>query len=58
MTHPFYTIGHGTRPLGEFVSLLQSVEVTLLVHRAALPHQPAIQSGTAAGFSADARNRL
>jgi uncharacterized protein (DUF488 family) len=30
MTHPFYTIGHGTRPLGEFVSLLQSVEVTLL----------------------------
>jgi uncharacterized protein (DUF488 family) len=28
--HPFYTIGHGTRPLAEFVGLLQSVEVTLL----------------------------
>jgi len=30
MAHPFYTIGHGTRPLAEFVGLLQSVEVTLL----------------------------
>ncbi|MBR1121553.1 DUF488 domain-containing protein [Bradyrhizobium lablabi] len=30
MAHPFYTIGHGTRPLGEFIGLLQSVEVTLL----------------------------
>ena len=30
MAHPFYTIGHGARPLGEFVGLLQSVEVTLL----------------------------
>jgi len=27
---PFYTIGHGTRPLDEFVGLLRSVEVTLL----------------------------
>jgi uncharacterized protein (DUF488 family) len=30
MAHPFYTIGHGTRELAEFVKLLQSVEVTLL----------------------------
>jgi len=30
MAHPFYTIGHGTRPLDEFIGLLQSVEVTLL----------------------------
>jgi len=30
MAHPFYTIGHGARPIREFVSLLQSVEVTLL----------------------------
>ena len=30
MAHPFYTIGHGTRPLAEFVGLLQSFEVTLL----------------------------
>ena len=30
MAHPFYTIGHGTRPLDEFVSLLQGVQVTLL----------------------------
>ena len=31
MLHPFYTIGHGTRPLPEFIELLQSVEVKLLV---------------------------
>jgi uncharacterized protein (DUF488 family) len=37
MTHPFYTIGHGTRPLGEFVELLQSVEVTLLVDVRTVP---------------------
>ena len=30
MAHPFYTIGHGTRPLGEFAALLQSAAVTLL----------------------------
>src|SRR4029079_3831648 len=30
MAHPFYTIGHGTRPTGEFVDLLRGVEVTLL----------------------------
>jgi len=37
MTHPFYTIGHGTRPLAEFVELLQSVEVTLLVDVRTVP---------------------
>ena len=30
MAYPFYTIGHGTRTLDEFVGLLQSVDVTLL----------------------------
>jgi uncharacterized protein (DUF488 family) len=30
MAYPFYTIGHGTRPLDEFVGLLRGVEVTLL----------------------------
>ena len=30
MAHPFYTIGHGTRSIDEFVNLLGSVEVTLL----------------------------
>jgi hypothetical protein len=28
--HPFYTIGHSTRSIGEFVDLLRSVEVTHL----------------------------
>jgi uncharacterized protein (DUF488 family) len=37
MTHPFYTIGHGTRPLAELVELLQSVEVTLLVDVRTVP---------------------
>jgi uncharacterized protein (DUF488 family) len=37
MTHPFYTIGHGTRPLAEFVALLQSVKVTLLVDVRTVP---------------------
>ncbi|HLG80872.1 MAG TPA: DUF488 domain-containing protein [Bradyrhizobium sp.] len=37
MTRPFYTIGHGTRALAEFVALLQSVEVTLLVDVRTVP---------------------
>jgi uncharacterized protein (DUF488 family) len=37
MTHPFYTIGHGTRPLAEFVDLLQSVSATLLVDVRTMP---------------------
>src|SRR6201993_2870307 len=37
MTHPFYTIGHGTRPLAEFIELLQSVKVTLLVDVRSVP---------------------
>jgi len=37
MRHPFYTIGHGTRPLDEFVGLLQSVGVTLLVDVRTVP---------------------
>jgi uncharacterized protein (DUF488 family) len=27
MAHPFYTIGHSTRPIGEFVALLEAAEV-------------------------------
>ena len=37
MSHPFYTIGHGTRPLPEFIELLQSVEVKLLVDVRTVP---------------------
>ena len=37
MSHPFYTIGHGTRPLREFIELLQSVEVKLLVDVRTVP---------------------
>lgn len=37
MAHPFYTIGHGRRPIGEFVDLLRGVEVTLLVDVRTVP---------------------
>jgi uncharacterized protein (DUF488 family) len=37
MAHPFYTIGHGTRPIGEFIDLLRSVEVTLLADVRTVP---------------------
>ena len=45
MAHAFYTIGHGRRPIAEFVDLLREVEVTLLAdvpHPAALARQSAI----------------
>ena len=37
MTHPFYTIGHGTRALAEFIELLQSVDVRLLIDVRTVP---------------------
>lgn len=30
MAHPFFTIGHATRPIDEFIALLQSAAVTLV----------------------------
>jgi uncharacterized protein (DUF488 family) len=35
--HPFYTIGHSTRSILEFVDLLRSVEVTLVVDVRTVP---------------------
>jgi uncharacterized protein (DUF488 family) len=37
MAHPFHTIGHGRRPLAEFVELLQGVEVRLVVDVRTVP---------------------
>jgi uncharacterized protein (DUF488 family) len=37
MAHPFYTIGHGTRPLEDFVALLRQAEVTLLADVRTVP---------------------
>src|ERR1700759_1170993 len=37
MAHPFHTIGHGTRPIGEFVDLLRSANVTLLADVRTVP---------------------
>ena len=37
MAHPFYTIGHGTRSLHDFVDPLRSVEVTLVVDVRTVP---------------------
>jgi uncharacterized protein (DUF488 family) len=35
--HPFYTIGHSTRSIAEFVDLLRSAEVTLVVDVRTVP---------------------
>jgi uncharacterized protein (DUF488 family) len=35
--HPFYTIGNSTRSIGEFVDLLRSVEVTLVIDARTVP---------------------
>jgi uncharacterized protein (DUF488 family) len=37
MTHPFYTIGHGTREIGEFTDLLRSEQITLVVDVRTVP---------------------
>ena len=37
MTHPFYTIGHGTRPIGEFINLLRGVQATLVADVRTMP---------------------
>jgi len=37
MAYPFYTIGHGRRPVGELVDLLRSVEITLLADVRTVP---------------------
>lgn len=37
MTHPFYTIGHSTRSIEEFVDLLQECEVRLVVDVRTVP---------------------
>jgi uncharacterized protein (DUF488 family) len=41
MAHAFYTIGHGRRPIGEFVDLLREVEVTLLADVRTMPRSRA-----------------
>jgi ribonuclease BN (tRNA processing enzyme) len=37
MVAPFYTIGHGTRQLHDFVELLRSVVVTLVIDIRTVP---------------------
>lgn len=37
MTHPFYTIGHSTRPVEEFVELLTNVEITFVADVRTVP---------------------
>ena len=37
MANPFFTIGHSTRPIDEFVSLLAQAEVTLVVDVRTVP---------------------
>ena len=37
MTYPFFTIGHSTRPIGEFVALLRYAEVRFVVDVRTVP---------------------
>jgi uncharacterized protein (DUF488 family) len=37
MTFPFFTIGHSTRPMGEFIDLLAASEVGLIVDVRTVP---------------------
>ena len=37
MAQPFYTIGHGTRPIGEFIDLLRGVQATLVADVRTVP---------------------
>ncbi len=37
MTYPFFTIGHSTRPIDEFVGLLRNAEVGLIVDVRSIP---------------------
>ena len=37
MAQPFYTIGHGTRPIGEFIDLLCGVQATLVADVRTVP---------------------
>jgi uncharacterized protein (DUF488 family) len=37
MKRPFYTVGHSTRALGEFVELLRAAEITLVVDIRTVP---------------------
>ncbi len=37
MAYPFYTIGHGTRPQGEFIGLLRGVQATFVVDVRTVP---------------------
>jgi uncharacterized protein (DUF488 family) len=37
MRNPFYTIGHSTRPLAEFISMLQSLDIALVVDVRTIP---------------------
>ena len=37
MSNPFFTLGHSTRPIDEFVALLTSAEVKLVVDVRTVP---------------------
>jgi len=37
MVHPFFTIGHATRPIGEFIDLLQAADVALIADVRTVP---------------------
>jgi uncharacterized protein (DUF488 family) len=51
MTHPFFTIGHSTRSVGEFVDLLKPQEINIVVDVRAMPRSRANPQYSAANLS-------
>jgi len=51
MTHPFFTIGHSTRSVGEFVDLLKPQEINIVVDVRAIPRSRANPQYSAANLS-------
>ena len=61
MTRPFFTIGHSTRPIGEFVDLVSSAEVRLVVDVRTVPRSrtnPQYNSEALAGSLSEFADRL
>ena len=61
MPLPFFTIGHSTRPIGEFIDLLRTAEVGLVVDVRTVPRSrtnPQYNRETLPGSLSEFSNRL
>jgi uncharacterized protein (DUF488 family) len=54
MAHPFFTIGHSTRPVSEFVDLLKAAQIDLVADVRTVPRSRTNPQYNGAGRSARA----